>query len=100
VWNNTGDKVILRRADGSLKDTCTYPGEGASTYYCEKRSVTAPMHDQQPQPANGDWSKSKQAIAIGACILTVVSFTVGTTLGGAATRQPRSRSTRQIDSTA
>jgi hypothetical protein len=27
VWNNTGDKVILRRADGSLKDTCTYPGE-------------------------------------------------------------------------
>jgi hypothetical protein len=34
VWNNTGDKVILRRADGSLKDTCTYPGEGASKYYC------------------------------------------------------------------
>ena len=32
VWNNTGDKVILRRADGSLKDTCTYPGEGASKY--------------------------------------------------------------------
>jgi hypothetical protein len=22
VWNNTGDKVTLRRADGSLKDTC------------------------------------------------------------------------------
>jgi Lamin Tail Domain len=34
VRNNTGDKVILRRADGSLKDTCTYPGEGASKYYC------------------------------------------------------------------
>jgi len=34
VWNNSGDKVILRRADGSLKDTCTYPGEGASKYYC------------------------------------------------------------------
>ena len=34
VWNNTGDKVILRRADGSLKDTCSYPGEGASKYYC------------------------------------------------------------------
>src|SRR5215218_4245381 len=34
VWNNTGDKVILRRADGSLKDTCTYPGEGASKHYC------------------------------------------------------------------
>ena len=30
MWNNTGHKVILRRADGSLKDTCTYPGEGAS----------------------------------------------------------------------
>jgi hypothetical protein len=26
--------VILRRADGSLKDTCSYPGEGASKYYC------------------------------------------------------------------
>ena len=24
VWNNTGDKVILRRADGSLKDTCLF----------------------------------------------------------------------------
>jgi hypothetical protein len=23
VWNNTGDKVTLRRADGSLKDTCS-----------------------------------------------------------------------------
>jgi hypothetical protein len=34
VWNNTGDKVILRRADGSLRDTCSYPGEGASKYYC------------------------------------------------------------------
>jgi hypothetical protein len=34
MWNNTGDKVILRRADGSLKDTCSYPGEGASKYYC------------------------------------------------------------------
>ena len=34
VWNNTGDKVILRRADGSLKDTCSYPGEGASKVYC------------------------------------------------------------------
>jgi hypothetical protein len=34
VWNNTGDKVILRRADGSLKDTCSYPGEGASKHYC------------------------------------------------------------------
>jgi hypothetical protein len=34
VWNNTGVKVILRRADGSLKDTCTYPGEGASKVCC------------------------------------------------------------------
>jgi hypothetical protein len=34
VWNNTGDKVmILQRADGSLKVTCSYPGEGASRYY-------------------------------------------------------------------
>ena len=33
VWNNTGDKVILRRADGSLKDTCTYSGAG-SVKYC------------------------------------------------------------------
>lgn len=29
VWNNTGDKVILRRADGSLKDTCCYGGAGS-----------------------------------------------------------------------
>jgi Lamin Tail Domain len=33
VWNNTGDKVILRRADGSLKDTCSYDG-GGSVKYC------------------------------------------------------------------
>ena len=33
VWNNTGDMVILRRADSSLKDTCSYPGEGDSKYY-------------------------------------------------------------------
>jgi hypothetical protein len=32
VWNNTGDKVILRRADGSLKDTCSYSGAGSSKY--------------------------------------------------------------------
>ena len=32
VWNNTGDKVILRRADGSLKDTCTYSGAGSVKY--------------------------------------------------------------------
>jgi hypothetical protein len=32
VWNNTGDKVILRRADGSLKDTCSYSGAGCKKY--------------------------------------------------------------------
>jgi hypothetical protein len=32
VWNNTGDKVILRRADGSLKDTCSYTGAGSKKY--------------------------------------------------------------------
>jgi hypothetical protein len=32
VWNNTGDKVILRRADGSLKDTCSYSGAGSKKY--------------------------------------------------------------------
>jgi hypothetical protein len=32
VWNNTGDKVILRRADGSLKDTCSYSGAGSRKY--------------------------------------------------------------------
>jgi hypothetical protein len=32
VWNKTGDKVILRRADGSLKDTCTYSGVGRKKY--------------------------------------------------------------------
>jgi len=32
VWNNTGDKVILRRPDGSLKDTCSYSGAGSKKY--------------------------------------------------------------------
>jgi hypothetical protein len=32
VWNNTGDNVILRRADGSLKDTCTYRGADSKKY--------------------------------------------------------------------
>jgi hypothetical protein len=32
VWNNNGDKVILRRADGSLKDTCSYSGGGSKKY--------------------------------------------------------------------
>jgi hypothetical protein len=32
VWNNTGDKAILRRADGSLKDTCSYSGAGSKKY--------------------------------------------------------------------
>ena len=32
MWNNTGDKVILRRADGSLKDTCSYNGAGSKKY--------------------------------------------------------------------
>jgi Lamin Tail Domain len=33
VWNNTGDEVILRRADGSVKDTCSYSGAG-SVRFC------------------------------------------------------------------
>lgn len=33
VWNNTGDKVILRRADDSLKDSCSFSGAG-SVKYC------------------------------------------------------------------
>jgi hypothetical protein len=32
VWNNTGDKVILQSADGSLKDTCSYEGGGSIKY--------------------------------------------------------------------
>jgi hypothetical protein len=32
LWNNTGDKVILRRADGLLKDTCSYSGAGSKKY--------------------------------------------------------------------
>jgi hypothetical protein len=32
VWNNAGDKVILRRGDGSLKDTCSYSGAGSKKY--------------------------------------------------------------------
>jgi hypothetical protein len=37
VWNNNGDKVVLRRADGSLKDTCSYSGTG-SVKTARKRS--------------------------------------------------------------
>jgi hypothetical protein len=33
VWNNTGDTFILRRADGSIKDTCSYSG-ACSKKYC------------------------------------------------------------------
>jgi hypothetical protein len=32
VRNNTGDKVILRRADASLKDACSYSGAGSKKY--------------------------------------------------------------------
>jgi hypothetical protein len=32
VWNNDGDKAILRRADGYLKDTCSYSGAGSKKY--------------------------------------------------------------------
>ena len=32
IWNNTGDKAILRRADGTLVDTCTFSGAGDSVY--------------------------------------------------------------------
>jgi hypothetical protein len=30
VWNNDGDTAKLRRASGSLADTCTYSGAGRS----------------------------------------------------------------------
>jgi hypothetical protein len=39
---------------GSLKDTCTYPGEGTSKYYCDG-----------DWPAT-NWPASKQAMVIGA----------------------------------
>jgi hypothetical protein len=46
VWNNTGDKVILRRADGALKDTFFYPGEGASSYYAKTDQEAVQMRAQ------------------------------------------------------
>jgi hypothetical protein len=33
VWNNTGDKAILRSSSGTLKDTCTW-GDGSGIKYC------------------------------------------------------------------
>jgi hypothetical protein len=33
VWNNTGDKAILRSSGGTLKDTCTW-GDGSGIKYC------------------------------------------------------------------
>jgi hypothetical protein len=43
VWNNTGDKVILRRADGSLKDTCSYSGAGSAS------STARTSDDERPK---------------------------------------------------
>ena len=33
VWNNTGDKAIVRDSSGSLKDTCSW-GDGDGIRYC------------------------------------------------------------------
>ena len=33
VWNNTGDKAILRSSSGTLKDTCTW-GDGIGYKNC------------------------------------------------------------------
>jgi hypothetical protein len=41
VWNNNGDKVILRRADGSLRDTCSYSGAGSKKYCLLARVQTS-----------------------------------------------------------
>jgi hypothetical protein len=30
VWNNTGDRAVLKNAQGSAVDTCKYPGGGAT----------------------------------------------------------------------
>jgi len=34
VWNNTGDKAILRRPDGTLADTCAWYSSGLGHRYC------------------------------------------------------------------
>jgi Lamin Tail Domain len=33
IWNNTGDKAIVRDSTGALKDTCTW-GDGIGYKYC------------------------------------------------------------------
>jgi hypothetical protein len=33
VWNNTGDKAILRNSSGTTKDTCSW-GDGSGIKYC------------------------------------------------------------------
>jgi hypothetical protein len=33
IWNNTGDKAILRSSSGTLKDTCSW-GDGSGVKYC------------------------------------------------------------------
>ena len=33
VWNNTGDKAILRNSSGTTNDTCTW-GDGSGIKYC------------------------------------------------------------------
>jgi hypothetical protein len=38
----SGLERFLQRVEGSLKDTCSYPGEGASRYYWESDRESAP----------------------------------------------------------
>ena len=33
VWNNDGDKAVLKNASGTVVDTCRYAG-GGTTAYC------------------------------------------------------------------
>ena len=32
IWNNTGDKAVLRTSGGTVVDSCSFSGAGDSTY--------------------------------------------------------------------
>jgi hypothetical protein len=60
------------------------------------------MTGRPSPPVKGDWPASKQAMVIGACILSLVIFVIGAILGAGetSTAQPRAASTVTITATA
>jgi hypothetical protein len=67
-----------------------------------KRSEIGQMPGQPSPPAKGDWPASKQAVVIGACILSLVVFVIGAILGAGSSSSavPLAESTVTVAATA